>query len=107
DDGFADAVEMVKEHARGKARSVAEAAGDRPVLGVDTAVVLAGRVYGKPRDAGDAERMLEALSGQRHAVVSGLCVVTPAWEALDADTTFVDFRALTPRDLGAYVAGGE
>ena len=107
DDGSADAVAMVKEHARGKARSVAESAGERPVLGVDTAVVLGGRVYGKPRDAGDAERMLEALSGRRHAVISGLCLVAPAWEAADADTTFVDFRALTPRDLGAYVASGE
>ncbi len=107
DDGFADAVAMVKEHARGKARSVAEDAGERPVLGVDTAVVLGGRVYGKPRDAGDAERMLEALSGRRHAVISGLCLVAPGWEAVDADTTFVDFRALTPRDLGAYVATGE
>jgi len=77
------------------------------VLGVDTAVVLGGRVYGKPRDAGDAERMLEALSGRRHAVISGLCLVAPGWEAVDADTTFVDFRALTPRDLGAYVATGE
>src|SRR5213082_3194859 len=46
DDAFADAVAMVKEHARGKARSVAEDAGERPVLGVDTAVVLGGRVYG-------------------------------------------------------------
>jgi septum formation protein len=107
DDGFADAVEMVKEHAAGKARSVAAAAGARPVLGVDTAVVLEGGVYGKPRDASDAERMLEALSGRRHAVISGLCLVTPGWELVDADTTFVDFRALTPRDLAAYVASGE
>ena len=42
----ADAVELVQEHARAKARSVAGAAGDRPVLGVDTAVVLEGRIYG-------------------------------------------------------------
>ena len=107
DDGRADAVAMVREHARGKARSVAADAGDRPVLGVDTAVVLEGRVYGKPADAADAERMLERLSGRRHAVISGLCLVTPGWELVDADTTFVDFRALTPRDLAAYVASRE
>ena len=80
---------------------------DRPVLGVDTAVVLKGKVYGKPRDAAEAERMLEALSGRRHAVISGLCLVTPAWELVDADTTFVDVRPLTPRDLAAYVGSGE
>ena len=107
DAGFADAVAMVKEHAAGKARSVGPGAGDRPVLGVDTAVVLEGRVYGKPKDASDAERMLEALSGQRHAVISGLCLVTPGWELVDADTTFVHFRALTPRDLAGYVSSGE
>src|SRR5436305_754806 len=77
DDGRADAVALVKEHARGKARSVAGGAGDRPVLGVDTAVVLEGRVYGKPADAADAERMLERLSGRRHAVMCGHCCVTP------------------------------
>jgi septum formation protein len=98
---------MVQEHAQGKARSVAAAAAERPVLGVDTAVVLAGRVFGKPRDPADAERMLEALSGRRHAVISGLCLLTPGWEFVDADTTFVDVRPLTPRDLAAYVGSGE
>ena len=103
----ADPVEVVREHARGKARSVAEEAGDRPVLGVDTAVVLDGVVYGKPANAGDAERMLEALGGATHAVVSGLCLVTPGWEEVAHDETLVSFRPLTPRDLAHYVASGE
>jgi septum formation protein len=108
DDGRGpDAWAMVQEHAQGKARSVAGAAAERPVLGVDTAVVLAGRVFGKPGDPADAERMLEALSGRRHAVISGLCLLTPGWEFVDADTTFVDVRPLTPRDLAAYVGSGE
>jgi septum formation protein len=77
------------------------------VLGVDTAVVLGGHIFGKPADAGEAEQMLEALSGQTHAVVSGLCLVTPGWEVVDADTTFVTFRKLTPRDLAGYVSSGE
>ena len=75
-----DAVELVRLHAREKARSVADGAGDRPVLGVDTEVVCDGRVYGKPRDGTEAEAMLEALSGRTHEVVSGLCLVTPGWE---------------------------
>jgi septum formation protein len=77
------------------------------VLGVDTTVVLDGRVYGKPADAGAAERMLEELSGRTHAVVSGLCLITPGWEVVEAAATLVTFRALTPRDLGLYVAAGE
>jgi septum formation protein len=103
----ADAEQLVRDHALGKARSVAAQAGDRPVLGVDTTVVLGGRIYAKPADAGDAERMLEELGGRTHAVVSGLALITPGWELVDAEHTRVTFRALTPRDLGAYVASGE
>jgi len=103
----ADAEQLVRDHALGKARSVAAQAGDRPVLGVDTTVVLGGRIYAKPRDAGDAERMLEELGGRTHAVVSGLALVTPGWELVDAEHTRVTFRPLTPRDLARYVATGE
>ena len=102
-----DPVELVREHARGKAHSVAGEARERPVLAVDTAVVLDGRVYGKPATMGDAERMLEALAGTTHAVVSGLCVVTPGWEEVAHAETLVTFRALTPRDLAHYLAAGE
>jgi septum formation protein len=102
-----DAVELVKEHALGKARSVADQAGDRPVLGVDTAVVLDGRVYGKPANAEEAAAMLDALGGGTHLVVSGLALLTPGWELVDHVATRVTFRPLTPRDVAAYVASGE
>ena len=107
DDPAADPAAMVREHARGKARSVAGEADGRPVLGVDTAVVLDGRVFGKPATAADAERMLEALAGRRHAVVSGLCLLTPGGDQVGVETTYVTFRQLTPRDLAWYVGGGE
>ena len=103
----ADATKLVCDHALGKARSVASEAGDRLVLGVDTTVVLEGRIYAKPADAGGAERMLEELSGRTHAVVSGVCLITPGWEVVEAAATLVTFRTLTPRDLGLYVASGE
>lgn len=103
----ADAVELVREHARAKAVSVADEAGERPLLAVDTAVVLDGRIYRKPRDAGEAEAMLEALGGRTHVVVSGLCLRTAAWEVVEHDATRVTFRPLAPRDLAAYVASGE
>ena len=102
-----DAFELVRDHARGKARSVAAEAGDRPVLGVDTAVVLGETLFGKPADAADAGRMLEALAGQTHAVVSGLCLITPGWELVEHASTRVTFRPLSPRDLAAYLAMGE
>jgi septum formation protein len=103
----ADPAALVREHARGKARSVAAEPDERPVLGVDTTVVSGGRVYAKPRDAADAERMLEALGGRTHEVVSGLCLITPGWEVVETETTSVTFRPLTPRDLASYLATGE
>ena len=103
----ADPVELVREHARGKARSVAGEAGDRPVLGVDTTVVCAGRVYGKAAGPEEAAEMLEALGGNTHEVISGLCLVTPGWEELRHEVTRVTFRPLTARDIAAYLASGE
>jgi septum formation protein len=103
----ANAVELVREHARGKARSVAGHAGERPVVGVDTAVVLDARTYGKPANADQAADMLGALSGRTHVVASGLCLLTPAWEVVEHAQTHVKFRPLTPRDVGAYVRSGE
>ena len=93
------------ERAAGKARSVD--GGERPVLGVDTEVLLEGGLLGKPRNATEAEAMLEALSGRTHEVCSGLCLRTVAWEELHSESTFVTFRTLTPRDLAHYVAADE
>jgi septum formation protein len=103
----ADPVALVRSHAQGKARSVAGEAGERPVLGVDTTVVCEGRIYGKAEGPEVAAAMLEALGGKTHEVVSGLCLLTPAWEELESETTRVSFRALTARDIASYVASGE
>ena len=104
----ADAVELVREHALGKARSVAaQADGSAPVLGVDTAVSLGGRIYAKPGNLEEAERMLEQLAGQTHVVVSGLCLITPGWELVEHDSTRVTFRDLTPREIAHNLAHGE
>jgi septum formation protein len=101
------AVELVRAHASGKARSVTGEAGERPVLGVDTAVVLDGEIFGKPDGEEEAAEMLGRLGGRTHAVVSGLCLLTPAWEAVEHEETRVTFRELTPRDVAGYVAAGE
>ena len=103
----ADPVDLVLAHAQGKARSVARDAGGRPVLGVDTTVVCRGRVYAKANSPKEAAVMVEALGGTTHEVVSGLCLLTSAWEELHTETTHVTFRALTGRDIAAYVASGE
>lgn len=94
-------------HALGKARSVLPHADGRPVLGCDTEVICAGRVFGKAESAAAAEEMLETLSGKTHQVVSGLALVTPAWEEIHQEVTLVTFRTLDARDLAHYVAGHE
>ena len=94
------------EHAVGKARSVGPF-DERPVLGCDTEVLCDGRVYGKPENEADAEEMLESLAGKTHEVVSGLALITPAWEEVHRDVTRVTFRLLDARDLAHYLASGE
>jgi len=103
----ANAVRLVRENARGKARSVAAQAGERPVLGIDTAVSLGGKIFGKPASAAEAEQMLEELAGETHVVVSGLCLITPAWELVEHDSTRVTFRELTPREIAHHMTHGE
>jgi septum formation protein len=98
-------VELVRAHAEGKARSVHRA--DRLTLGVDTTVVLDGRVYGKAADQGDAARVLAELSGRTHTVVSGLCLLGPGFELVEDDATEVTFREASPELLELYLASGE
>ena len=94
---------MVVENAIRKARAVR---GER-VLGVDTAVVLDGRVFGKPRDEEEAETFLRRLSGRGHEVMSGLALRRGSDERTDVAVTRVRFRQLEPRDVHWYLATGE
>jgi septum formation protein len=98
-------VELVRAHAEGTARSVH--ADGLVTLGVDTAVVLDGRVYGKPSDRADAERMLDQLSGRTHKVVSGLCLLGPGFAAGEDQETDVTFREVTPGLRALYLESGE
>jgi septum formation protein len=97
--------ELVRAHAEGKARSAH--GDDRVTLGVDTAVVLDGRVYGKPAGREDAARLLEELSARTHTVVSGLCLLGTSFEVVADAATEVAFRRLTPELRELYLASGE
>ena len=100
-------IELVRNHAAGKARSLRGEAGERPVVGVDTAVAIDGRLLGKPADPGEAAEMLDALGGRTHVVFSGLCLLAPGWETVEHAETSVTFRELTPQDVAGYVRSGE
>jgi septum formation protein len=77
------------------------------VLGCDTEVLCGDRVYGKPTTEAEAEEMLDSLGGKTHEVVSGLVLLTPAWEEVHREVTRVTFRRLDARELAHYVASGE
>jgi septum formation protein len=106
DEGMAP-VDAVRAHALGKARSVADLAAGRPVVGVDTAVVVDGRAYGKAQTADEAAALLAALAGRAHEVVSGLCLLGDDLEDVRHDTTSVLFRPLSEAEIACYVATGE
>lgn len=101
--------EGVTALALAKARAVARCLTGAVVLGADTAVVLDGRVFGKPRSPEDARRMLQALSGRQHEVVTGVALVeAPAGrETATAVVTRVRMRRCAEAELDAYVATGE
>jgi septum formation protein len=76
------------------------------VLGVDTDVVLDGRILGKPATEHDARERLEALSGRTHAVLSGVALVGDS-ERTALAASEVTFRDLADADVGRYVDSGE
>jgi nucleoside triphosphate pyrophosphatase len=98
---------IVVENALRKARAVAGSRPDAVVLGVDTDVVCAGRLLGKPGDDGDATARLRALSGRSHEVLSGIALIAGDRERSDLVRTAVTFRDLDDREIEAYVASGE
>ena len=93
--------------ARDKARAVAERHPEAVVLGADTVVVVDGHLLEKPADAHDAERMLRLLAGRTHQVITGVCVVAPGFEAVEAEMTEVTFAAMSAEDIAYYAGTGE
>jgi septum formation protein len=93
--------------ARDKALVVAHRHPSRLVLAADTIVVVDEDVFGKPRDASDAIRMLRALSGRAHDVVTAVAAGDAAGINVRVDRTTVRMRGLTDEEIEAYVATGE
>jgi septum formation protein len=94
--------------AREKAADVARRSPDAFVLAADTVVTLDGAVFGKPADRADARRMLHALSGRTHEVLTAVALADPAGRIDELLVrSEVEFRALTAADIDAYLASDE
>lgn len=100
----------VERLAREKARAGLRALGERAdavVLGADTAVVLDGRILGKPADFAESRAMLQALSGRSHQVLTAVALVGDGREAARVVGSEVSFRPISEKEIEAYWASGE
>lgn len=97
---------LAQRLAIGKAEKIFETEKTSFILAADCVVAVGRRDLGKPEDEADARRMLTLLSGRRHKVYGGICVIAPSGKKLSrlVETT-VSFRRLAERDIAAYVDG--
>lgn len=93
--------------ARRKARAVFETRHSDCVIGADTIVVLENEIFGKPQSEQDAFRMLKALSGKRHSVLTGVCIACGDKETVFCQKSLVEFYDLSDEDIFAYLSSGE
>jgi septum formation protein len=80
---------------------------ERPVLGADTEVVLDGEVFGKPRDAEAAIRMIRRLSGRTHQVFTAVALRYRDRTDVEVSISRVTLRRLGAAEIERYVATGE
>lgn len=99
--------EVATVNARRKAEAVASQRPEEIVLGADTVVCLDGRIYGKAPGEVEARQTLAALSGRRHDVISGLCLIERAEARTATVRTAVRFRPLGERLIAWYLESQE
>lgn len=100
--------QFVQRLARAKAEAVAAMTAAGTIVACDTLSDVEGTVLGKPADAADARRMLEALSGRRHRVLTGVCVwLRPHGEPRQAVAeSLLEMGPLSDEFLEWYLASG-
>jgi septum formation protein len=90
-----------------KARAIHDRRPGHIVLAADTTVVVDRHILAKPRDAGDARRMLRLLSGRSHDVLTGVAIASQAGIDAEIATTTVEFARLSEEEIDWYIATGE
>lgn len=76
---------------------------DDLVITADTVVIVGDEVLGKPKDAEDARRMLQLISGKTHQVITGVCLLTTDKERSFSVTTDVTFKQLSEDEIAYYI----
>lgn len=94
--------------AQKKARAAQDfISGSEIVLAADSIVVLNDQIYGKPKDLSDSVRMLKALSGNVHLVVTGVCLLSAEKEVVFSGKSLVHFARLSEEEINYYVQNYE
>jgi septum formation protein len=101
--------EMAKKLSLGKARTAARKHRNAIIIAADTFVVFGDRVLGKPRTDYEARKMLRALNGQAHSVITGFTILdTETGKVVSRSVeTRVHMRKLTLKDIDRYVRSKE
>ena len=99
--------ELVCALARDKAEAVFADNPDSVVLAADTVVWIDNKILGKPQNRDDAVSMLKLLSGRRHEVYTGYCVLSRDYTACDYVRTSVYFKELSRDIINFYIDTGE
>lgn len=87
-----------------KANSFAEELQNNElIITSDTTVCLENKLYGKPKDAEDAFQILKELSGKKHQVITGVCLLSKDKKEVFSETTHVYFRALSKEEIRFYI----
>jgi MAF protein len=86
-----------------KALAFQEDLNDEIVITADTVVIVDGQILGKPVDAQEAEKMLQMLSGRKHEVITGVCILSKEKKIVFDDTTKVHFKKLKEQDILYYI----
>jgi septum formation protein len=99
-------VEQIAQHiAHAKAEAYRQTmADDELIITADTVVIVGNEVLGKPHDADDAHRMLRAISGRTHQVITGVCLTTTDRQRCFSVTTDVTFKTLSEEEIDYYIA---
>jgi septum formation protein len=94
--------------AEAKARAIAGQVDGAFVLAADTVVALGRRILPKCTNEPEARRCLDLMSGRRHRVLGGACVLAPDGRASRRVVeTMVRMKRLTPEEITLYLASGE
>jgi septum formation protein len=98
--------QAVCDLARRKAHAISDEHPEALVIAADT-IVVCDTIFGKPEDPADAARMLRALSGRTHQVMTAVSVVGEGKEENRVSVTDVRFRTMTEKEIADYIATGE